>query len=167
MDRAIAYQRIYGTIRLIPRGRVATYGQIAELAGLPGHARQVGYALHALPDGSDVPWQRVVNVQGRVSPRASPGWEESSIMAVMAPKGLASAVLAVIPLERGLAGADLVRNFTYMVVLCSIAATAGLIPLMRHKKIASVCQRMFPTAKGKKKKLQVEEDTPSIDAAPV
>lgn len=87
-------------------------------------------------------------------------------MGVMAPKGLASAVLAVIPLERGLAGADVVRNFTYMVVLCSIAATAGLIPLMRHGKVARLCQWMFPTAKGKNK-LDAKEEDASIDAAPV
>lgn len=62
-------------VRRIPRGRVATYGQVASLAGLPGHARQVGYALHALPEGSPVPWQRVVNARGEISPRAIPGWE--------------------------------------------------------------------------------------------
>jgi methylated-DNA-protein-cysteine methyltransferase-like protein len=44
------------------------------LAGLPGHARQVGYALHALPPGSDVPWHRVINAKGEVSPRSEPGW---------------------------------------------------------------------------------------------
>jgi methylated-DNA-protein-cysteine methyltransferase-like protein len=62
-----AYGRIYQAVRAIPRGRVATYGQVASLAGIPGHARQVGYALHALPEGSDVPWHRVVNFRGRVS----------------------------------------------------------------------------------------------------
>ncbi len=46
---------------------MATYGQIAALAGYPGHARQVGYALHALRSGSDVPWHRVVNAKGRLS----------------------------------------------------------------------------------------------------
>ena len=51
----------------IPRGSVATYGQVAVAAGLPGRARQVGYALHALPDGSPVPWQRVVNARGQIS----------------------------------------------------------------------------------------------------
>lgn len=70
------YERIYAAVRRIPRGRVATYGQVAKLAGLPRHARQVGYALAALPAGSDVPWQRVVNAQGKVSPRAVPGFEE-------------------------------------------------------------------------------------------
>ena len=44
-----SYGRIYAVVRRIPRGRVATYGQVAELAGLAGHARQVGYALHELP----------------------------------------------------------------------------------------------------------------------
>ena len=61
------YQKIYDTVRKIPPGRVATYGQIASLAGLPGHARQVGYALHALKSGSGVPWHRVINAQGRIS----------------------------------------------------------------------------------------------------
>ena len=54
----------------IPRGRVATYGQIARLAGLGGQARRVGYALAALPSGSRVPWHRVVNAAGRISPRS-------------------------------------------------------------------------------------------------
>ncbi len=60
------YQRIYATVSRIPRGRVATYGQIAALAGFPGQARQVGYALHALRS-DDVPWFRVVNAAGRIS----------------------------------------------------------------------------------------------------
>ncbi len=64
------YELIWSVIRRIPRGRVATYGQIAELAGLEGHARQVGYALHNLPDASAVPWHRVVNAQGEISPRS-------------------------------------------------------------------------------------------------
>jgi methylated-DNA-protein-cysteine methyltransferase-like protein len=75
MDRGIRHQRFYDVVALVPRGRVATYGQIAALAGLPGNARQVGYALNALPQGSDIPWQRVINAQGRVSARASPGWD--------------------------------------------------------------------------------------------
>lgn len=65
--------RIWAVVRRIPPGKVATYGQVAALAGLPGAARQVGYALAALPEGSDVPWQRVVNARGEVSPRAEPG----------------------------------------------------------------------------------------------
>jgi len=54
---------------------VATYGQVAALAGLSGQARQSGYALHDLPDGSDVPWHRIINARGEVSPRAEPGWD--------------------------------------------------------------------------------------------
>ncbi len=69
-----SYQRIYAVVRRIPEGRVATYGQVAVLAGLPGHARQVGYALHASGDKS-VPWQRVINARGEVSPRSDAGWE--------------------------------------------------------------------------------------------
>jgi methylated-DNA-protein-cysteine methyltransferase-like protein len=67
--------RIYAVVRRIPRGRVATYGQVAALAGLAGQARQVGYALAALEDGSGVPWHRVINAQGRVSLRGEPGWD--------------------------------------------------------------------------------------------
>jgi methylated-DNA-protein-cysteine methyltransferase related protein len=71
----VSYQLIYRVVRRIPRGRVATYGQVASLAGLSGHARQVGYALNALPDGTVVPWHRVVNAAGRISTRATPGGE--------------------------------------------------------------------------------------------
>jgi methylated-DNA-protein-cysteine methyltransferase-like protein len=66
------YPRIYEVVRRIPHGRVATYGQVAQLAGLGDHARLVGYALHALKDDS-VPWHRVVNARGRISVRDEPG----------------------------------------------------------------------------------------------
>lgn len=68
------YESIYAVVRRIPRGRVATYGQVARLAGLPRRARQVGYALHAL-EGDGVPWQRVVNARGEISARAIPYYE--------------------------------------------------------------------------------------------
>lgn len=68
-----AHTRIWIVVGRIPKGRVATYGQVAELAGMPGQARLVGYALNALPDGSRVPWHRVINAQGTVSTRAEPG----------------------------------------------------------------------------------------------
>lgn len=61
------YDRIYDVVRRIPRGRVATYGQVAAEAGLPGQARLVGYALHNLPHDTDVPWHRVVNARGGIS----------------------------------------------------------------------------------------------------
>lgn len=67
-----AYERIYAAVARIPRGRVATYGQIAALAGMAGRPRQVGYALHALDDARPVPWHRVVNAEGRISLRADP-----------------------------------------------------------------------------------------------
>lgn len=70
-----AYDRIYAVVRRIPAGRVMTYGQVAAAAGLPGHARQVGYALHNLPETSRVPWHRVVNARGEISRRAIPGDE--------------------------------------------------------------------------------------------
>ena len=70
-----SYQRIYAVVRRIPEGRVATYGQVASLAGLAGHARQVGYALHALPKGTAIPWHRVVNADGEISLRSMPGGE--------------------------------------------------------------------------------------------
>jgi methylated-DNA-protein-cysteine methyltransferase related protein len=63
------YLKIYKVVRRIPRGRVATYGQIAALAGLDGHARQVGYALHAVPASIKLPWHRVINARGEVSAR--------------------------------------------------------------------------------------------------
>jgi methylated-DNA-protein-cysteine methyltransferase-like protein len=66
------WQRVYDIVRKIPCGRVATYGQVARLAGLGRNARQVGYALHALPGVSGVPWHRVINARGEVSlPRSS------------------------------------------------------------------------------------------------
>jgi methylated-DNA-protein-cysteine methyltransferase-like protein len=68
-----SYQRIYTVVRRIPEGRVATYGQIAQLAGLGRQARQVGYALNALPDETTVPWHRVINARGCVSERSEPG----------------------------------------------------------------------------------------------
>ena len=75
MTGRVSYARIYEVVRSIPEGRVATYGQVAALAGIPGHARQVGYALNALPDESGVPWQRVINARGEISKRMDPQYE--------------------------------------------------------------------------------------------
>ena len=60
------YLAIYAVVGRIPEGSVATYGQVASLAGLPGRARLVGYALSALAGRSTIPWHRVVNAQGRI-----------------------------------------------------------------------------------------------------
>lgn len=67
-------ERVWRVVREIPEGCVATYGQIADLVGIPGRsaARQVGYALAALGQGSDIPWHRVINARGALSPRANP-----------------------------------------------------------------------------------------------
>jgi len=66
-DGDSTHGRIHKVVSRIPRGRVATYGQIARLAGLARQARLVGYAMHALPAGTRLPWQRVVNAQGAIS----------------------------------------------------------------------------------------------------
>ncbi len=66
------YQRIYAVVRQIPPGRVATYGQVAKIVGRCP-ARIVGYAMAALPCDTDVPWHRVINRHGRISPRTSGG----------------------------------------------------------------------------------------------
>ncbi len=59
--------RIWQVVALIPAGKVATYGDVARLAGLPGAARRVGAALRALPAETRIPWHRVVNAQGKLS----------------------------------------------------------------------------------------------------
>lgn len=61
------YERIYTIVRQIPLGKVTTYGQVARM--VPGvTARMVGYAMAATPQGSEIPWQRVINAQGKISP---------------------------------------------------------------------------------------------------
>jgi len=68
------HARIFAVVRRIPRGKVATYGQIARLSGMPGHARLVGYALHQCPPG--LPWHRVINVRGEISLSEADGQAE-------------------------------------------------------------------------------------------
>ena len=67
------FVRVYALVRGIPRGRVATYGQVAVMLGVPRAARAVGWALRALPPAARVPWHRVVGAEGRISPRTGPG----------------------------------------------------------------------------------------------
>ncbi len=62
-----ARDRIWQTVAAIPKGKVATFGQIAGLSGMPSHARLVGKVLSQLPPGSRIPWHRVLNAQGRIS----------------------------------------------------------------------------------------------------
>lgn len=75
------YQRIWRTVQLIPKGKVASYGQIADLAGLPGRARLVGKSLGYVPKegylGAPVPWFRVINSAGKISfPAGTPNFEQ-------------------------------------------------------------------------------------------
>ena len=70
------YQVVYKAVRLIPRGKISTYGRVALMVGSPGAARQVGWALHSLPPDSDVPWHRVVNARGGISLRGRLGEAE-------------------------------------------------------------------------------------------
>jgi methylated-DNA-protein-cysteine methyltransferase-like protein len=65
-----SHERFYEVVRRVPKGHVTTYGAVARLAGLPGRARQAGYAMAAVSDEHDVPWHRVINARGEVSPRA-------------------------------------------------------------------------------------------------
>ena len=64
------YERVYQVVRQVPAGKVATYGQIAAIVGRCT-ARMVGYAMASLPSGSDVPWHRIINAQGKISPRGA------------------------------------------------------------------------------------------------
>jgi methylated-DNA-protein-cysteine methyltransferase-like protein len=74
------HERIYEIVRQIPEGRVATYGQIARLVGCCT-ARMAGYAMAAVSFGADVPWQRVINSKGEVSPRShGDGHDEQRIL---------------------------------------------------------------------------------------
>ncbi len=91
-------ERVWAVVKRIPRGRVATYKQVAQQAALPGPTgpRQVGYALAALAEGSRIPWHRVVIVAGRVSPRDSSALQRELLEA----EGVAFGLDGAIDLER-------------------------------------------------------------------
>jgi len=79
MDRIARMHRIWETIGEIPKGSVANYGQIAEIAGILRGARQVGYALRHLPEGHDVPWHRVLRSSGKIAfEKGSSSYKEQS-----------------------------------------------------------------------------------------
>jgi methylated-DNA-protein-cysteine methyltransferase-like protein len=82
MGDSSIYTNIYKIVSHIPRGKVATYSQVATLAGVPGHARRVGYALHSLPEHSKVPWHRVINQKGQISllPDLSAGSRQRTLL---------------------------------------------------------------------------------------
>jgi methylated-DNA-protein-cysteine methyltransferase-like protein len=81
-------EQVYAIVARIPAGRVATYGQIAAWMNRPGAARQVGYALAACPRARRLPWHRVINARGEVSPRSKPG-EESTQRRLLQAEGIA------------------------------------------------------------------------------
>ncbi|KAI1633811.1 DNA binding methylated-DNA--cysteine S-methyltransferase [Biscogniauxia mediterranea] len=101
-DEASAfYYAVYSAVREIPHGRVTTYGHIARLVGTPQRARQVGTCLKYLPRRADtvnddnqnhnnnnndatVPWQRVINAKGAISPRSQPSGAQSQADALQA-----------------------------------------------------------------------------------
>ncbi len=77
MNRAERARRITAAVADIPHGSVASYGQVAEIAGVPRGARQVGYVLRQLPDGHGLPWHRVITASGRIAfPEGSDAFRE-------------------------------------------------------------------------------------------
>jgi methylated-DNA-protein-cysteine methyltransferase-like protein len=94
-----SYRRIYAVVARIPRGRVATYGQVAWLAGLGEHARQVGYALYNTPDDVVIPWHRVINAKGEVSLRKMPGCDRYQ-QALLEDEGVVFDLKGRVSLER-------------------------------------------------------------------
>lgn len=93
-------EKFYAVIRRIPRGRVATYGQVAALAGLPRRARMVGQALSSPPEGLEAPWQRVVNAQGKISSRNDLGWAEGYQRHLLEEEGVVFSASGRIDLDR-------------------------------------------------------------------
>lgn len=93
-----SYQRIYDVVKQIPRGRVATYGQVAVLAGNPRWSRVVGFALHVNPEQQNIPCHRVVNRMGEVSPAFAFGGENEQIRLLEA-EGI-EFIAGVVPLDR-------------------------------------------------------------------
>lgn len=77
-----AYEKIWAAIARIPRGKVATYGQIAALAGFPRQPRLAGYALANCPRNTKLCWQRVINAQGKISfpPRSAAYRKQKSLL---------------------------------------------------------------------------------------
>ncbi len=74
------YLRIWRTVIRIPKGKVASYGRIAALSGLPRQGRLAGYALHNLPGGTGIPWHRVINARGKISLPGKRGEEQERLL---------------------------------------------------------------------------------------
>ena len=95
-----SFKKIYAVVKRIPEGRVATYGQVAALAGLPGRARLAGTALRETPDGLEIPWQRVINAGGKVSRRGGLGVEEGYQRHLLEEEGVVFSASGRVDLER-------------------------------------------------------------------
>jgi methylated-DNA-protein-cysteine methyltransferase-like protein len=104
------FKIIYAIVSKIPSGKVATYGQIASIAspGLP--ARVVGYALHGLPEGSDIPWHRVINSKGKISYAATRNDHDSLQQKLLEQEGIKFTVQGIINLRKYLWVPDLVNK---------------------------------------------------------
>jgi methylated-DNA-protein-cysteine methyltransferase-like protein len=104
------FEIIYTVVKEIPPGRVATYGQIASIVspGLP--ARIVGYALHGLPDGTDIPWHRVINSQGKISYAVSRNEHDSLQQKILELEGIIFTSGGKIDLDKYLWAPDLVNK---------------------------------------------------------
>ncbi len=92
------YKRIYSTVSIIPPGRVATYGQIARIAGKCS-ARNVGYAMSSVPPESDVPWHRVINSRGSISVR-SHGEPSTAQRKMLETEGIVFSTRGTVDLDR-------------------------------------------------------------------
>ena len=94
------YKLIYDVIAQIPKGKVATYKQVANLAGLAGHARMVGYALNKTPDYLNLPWHRVINSQGKISYSISRGGHDDLQKQLLIEEGIVFSKKGVIDLNK-------------------------------------------------------------------
>ena len=92
------YKKIYALVGKVPRGRVASYGQIARLVDRCT-ARMVGYAMAAVPEGSGIPWHRIINSQGRISPRSA-GDGSLAQKALLESEGISFDVAGRVDLEK-------------------------------------------------------------------
>jgi methylated-DNA-protein-cysteine methyltransferase-like protein len=95
-----AEERIYRAVMRVPRGRVATYGQIARIAGMPRHHRQVGRALGRLIDDGLVPWHRVLGTGGTISVRSTDGSVERLQRELLEREGVVFDARGRVPLAR-------------------------------------------------------------------
>ena len=93
-------ERIYRAVMRVPPGRVATYGQVARVAGMPRHHRRVGRALRHLVDDGLVPWHRVVDASGRISRRSADGLAEAIQRDRLAQEGVVFDERGRVPLAR-------------------------------------------------------------------